>query len=225
MLGFFHEPDVDWYENVHAPDFLSFAAPYMARHARNWIKEVEQGEAPINVHVITELQFISHAAKDQVRSLLYTPAGEPLLRRTREHNAAQKKVAGDSSDSATTPLFSVTPHPVKNISRSAEVNIGSSIIQRRMVLLRRPDKVSQENFEAAVFDFAHSIMEKDSRIDISFDVFESRPEERPADAVIYIANSDSAVSLVPEQDRLHVLCVLRVETRSSKVGDEAPQER
>src|SRR4051794_22590166 len=56
VVGFFPERDPEWYETVHAPDFLSFAAPHMARYARNWVKQVELGEPPA-FGVITEIQY------------------------------------------------------------------------------------------------------------------------------------------------------------------------
>lgn len=211
VLGFFDETDVDWYEKTHAPDFLSFAAPYMARHARNWIQSVEFGEAPVGYNVITELRFKDEAAKVEVRRLMFSAPGLPLLTRTAQHDRERKKAFGSPTGPKTIPLFSVEPRIAKPISEG----VAPSTTQRRVVLLRRTEGTEQAAFEAACDALVQQITRKNRKTVASLDVFGSNPQPGPADAVIYVANAGSVpLSLRPRRE-LTVRSIFRVETRSS----------
>jgi hypothetical protein len=135
VLGFFEGNDKDWYEGVHAPDFVSFAAPYMARYARNWVEEVEAGAAP-SFNVITEIQYKNDAAKNRVRELQNSSAGAPLM----EHVASHFAGASNNPRPAAQPnLFSVTPRSMMRPNLASP----ATTVRRRILLLRRSNDLAE----------------------------------------------------------------------------------
>ncbi len=64
-----------WYEEHHAPDFLSFATPHMARYGRNFV--VGSLREP-GFDVITEFVYKSAADQAAVMKLLTEPASDVL---------------------------------------------------------------------------------------------------------------------------------------------------
>jgi hypothetical protein len=207
VLGFFEEQDRDWYEKIHALDFMSFAAPYMARYARNWIEDVEAGETPA-FRVITEIQYRNDAAKAEVRRLMNSPAGEPLLEHSLQHRAARGQAAGAGAAPEPLRLFAVEPRVAVPVSSK-----GAATAPRRVLLLRRSNKASQNAFAAAVAALAHDPARWGEGAAVSFDLFGHNPQAGPADAVVYIANSPSGAVPVSASAALEVISALRVETR------------
>jgi hypothetical protein len=206
VLGFFEEQDSNWYETVHVPDFMSFAAPHMDRYARNWIRQVEAGETPA-FRVITEIQYRNDAAKRAVRDLMSSPAGQPLLTHSLEHRAARG--APTSATAEPLRLFSVEP---RALSRRV-VGGGPKTMQRRVLLLRRSSEASRSAFAAAAMTLARTTAHGGG--EASLDVFGANAQPGPADAVIYVANPGSGPAPASTDPALRVLSVLRVETRSS----------
>src|SRR5689334_4799162 len=64
-----------WYEERHAPDFLGFATPHMARYCRNFV--VGATSEP-GFDVITEFAYKSEADQAKVMKLLSEPASDAL---------------------------------------------------------------------------------------------------------------------------------------------------
>jgi hypothetical protein len=210
VLGFFPEVDADWYETVHARDFMSFAAPYMARYARNWIKDAEIGEPPA-FRVITEIQYKSDTAKNEVRRLMGSAAGQSLLAHTMQHRAARGKPVDASAASEPVPLFSVTPrtlahHPVAN---------NDSTMERRILVLRRSGDASPSAFEGAAAALAQHITDTGWGMVTSLDVFGTNPQPGPADAIAYVSHAAPGSLPILSSPVLRVVNILRVETRAS----------
>jgi hypothetical protein len=210
VLGFFAGDDIDWYESVHAPDFMSFAGPYMARYARNWVQAAEAGARP-SYRVITEIQYKSESAKANVRRLSASPAGKPLLDHTMEHiRASGRPTPAPGAAPARPSLFSVSP---RALSRSARPS-GPATAQRRIFVLRRSPEASQSAFEAAANAGARALARMASGAAVSIDVFGANSVPGPADAMVFVANAEASLTM-PESAAMQVLSVLRVETRSS----------
>ena len=208
VVGFFDQPDPEWYESVHAPDFLSFARPYLARYARNWVKDVRFGER-LPFRVITEIQFASENAKEAVRALLATPAAGPLL----EHTISQRAKLGIVDDTLAPGLglFPVTPVP-------AQQHRGDSPASRQVLLFRRLDGTEQAAFESAARATAVEIGTLGSGINASLDLIGDSGLPALGDAVIYVGNAGDIDLPIISRPELVLTGILDVETRSSAVG-------
>jgi hypothetical protein len=211
VLGFFEETDRDWYETVHAADFMSFAAPFMARYARNWIVAVEAGETPA-FRVITEIEYRNARAKDRVRSLMGSPAGGPLLAHSLAHRAARGAAAAVPPAPEPPRLFSVEPHVVAGGGARAR---RAEPAERRVLLLRRSGGADRAAFAAATIALCRDIARSQPGTGVSLDLVGANPQPGPGDAVVYLSNAGSAVLPDLARRALQVLAVLRVETRSS----------
>jgi hypothetical protein len=207
VTGFFAQPDPEWYENIHAPDFLSFAAPHLARYARNWVRGVRYGERPA-FSTITEIHFASESDANAVRSLMATPAARPLLEHTMEQRARLGVV--DDIQPPGLGLFPVTPEPAD------PPRPEHSVLPRQALLLRRKEGAAQSAFEAAVRAIATDMASGGGGIATAIDLFAAgEPAPRP-DAVVYVAGeADAPLANRPE---LEVTVILDVETISSVVG-------
>ena len=120
VLGFIDQPDREWYETIHAPDFLSFAAPFMARYARNWITGASRGEKP-DFTVLTEIEFASEAARTKVRELMATPVARPLL----EHTMEQRAKLGISDELPPPGAGALSGHAASRLDASAGSTAGA----------------------------------------------------------------------------------------------------
>ncbi len=215
LVGFFGEdsgPDEKvWYEGVHAPDFVSFAAPYMARYARNWVEDVHAGGAP-SFKVITEIQYKSEAAKAKVRDLMNSPAADALF----EHGAARAaevraKVAPPPRTSSPANMVPVEP---RRFAARGLAGAGSPV-RRRIMLLSRTKDAGLDDFEAAVTAMGREIASLAPGIDVSLDFCRPSGRAGPADALVYVENSRAVALPTSHGALVQVMSVLGVETHTS----------
>lgn len=125
-----------WYEERHAPDFLAFAAPYLARYCRNFVVGARSDPG---FDVITEFAYWSEADQAKVMKLLSEPASDALRRGPR---GASKSVSVSVDES-------VIAGPARGHDKVPTA--------KKAVLLQRPPGVTSAAFAAAARDYAAAL--------------------------------------------------------------------
>lgn len=125
-----------WYEERHAPDFLGFAAPYMARYCRNF---VVGATSEAGFDVITEFAYRSEADQAKVMKLLSEPASDALRQGPR---GASKSVSVSVDES-------VIVGPKRGHDKVPTA--------KKAVLLKRPATVTADAFAAGARDYATAL--------------------------------------------------------------------
>lgn len=125
-----------WYEERHAPDFLGFATPHMARYCRNF---VVGATSEAGFDVITEFAYKNEADQATVMKLLSEPASDALRRGPR---GASKSVSVSVDET-------VIAGPARGHDKVPTA--------KKAVLLKRPDGVAPDAFAAGARDYATAL--------------------------------------------------------------------
>lgn len=193
------EGDEAWYEGVHAPDFWTFALPYMARYARNWVRGVEAGEAPAFV-VLTEIQFRDEAAKEGLRGVMNSSAANHLF----EHMAERAAFMGERFRPAGSALL---PAATRTFGRA-----GRGAGPRKLLLLRRAGESAA--FERAVLEVATGVARAAPGAAVSVDLIGESAPILSADAIVYVEGV-ADVRPPPAAGAATFVSLLTAETRPS----------
>ncbi len=191
----------DWYIQHHAPDFLSFARPYLTRYAQDFVDRSRMGGADFDC--ITEFGYRSREALMQLLKILETPAAKAKLA---SHPRPGSK-PGPHEDHGGSRTFSTDEMLIFGRRRGYDLP-GT---RKQALLLRRKGDPSPGAFTGAAARFAAAGAAKaqDAAIRVSLDLAVPEPG-RPAplfDAVMLIwpkNDADPASLFPPPPDEMEV---------------------
>lgn len=166
-----------WYIEHHAPDFLSFARPYLARYTQDFVENAHMGD--VDFDCISQFQYLSAEARDTLQRLVTEPDAQRIL-------AAHPKVGskpGPHEDHGGPRTFSVDERLLAGPARAYDPP-GT---RKQAVLIRRKGTATQAAFAAAAMRLGSAIAQLGAdRVVLDLSVAEA---ERPApifDGVIQI---------------------------------------
>lgn len=176
-----------WYIEHHAPDFLSFARPYLRRYTQDFVEKA--GKDDVDFDCISEFQYRSAESRDALLKLTATPEAMKIL-------AAHPKVGsqpGPHEDHGGSRTFSVEERVLAGPPRGYDPP-GT---RKRAILLRDKGSPSPEAFAEAARINGMGFGRGADRVVLDLAV---REPDRPAplfDAVIQIwpAKGDPAIPL------------------------------
>jgi hypothetical protein len=166
-----------WYIEHHAPDFLSFAKPYLTRYTQDFVEKGAMGD--VDFDCISEFNYRSRESQDALLKLTASPEALRIL-------ASHPKVGtqpGPHEDHGGPRTFSVDERLLAGPPRGYDPP-GT---RKQAVLLRRKDGAAQDAFAGAAQRFGSAIAPSGAeRVVLDLAVAEA---DRPAplfDAVIMI---------------------------------------
>jgi hypothetical protein len=166
-----------WYIEHHAPDFLSFAKPYLTRYTQDFVEKGAMGE--VDFDCISEFNYRSRESLDALLKLTASPEAMRIL-------ASHPKVGsqpGPHEDHGGSRTFSVDERLLAGPPRAYDPP-GT---RKQAVLLRRKGSATPDAFAAATQRFGSAIARNGAtRVVLDLAVPEA---DRPAplfDAVIQV---------------------------------------
>ncbi len=142
-----------WYNEHHAPDFLSFAKPYLRRYAQHFVEKAYMGD--VDFDVISEFQYRSPASRDALLKLTASPVGAKAL-------AAHPKVGsqpGPHEDHGGSRTFSVDERRLAGPARGYD----EPETRTQAILVARNASASPAAFVAAAQHFGAAIAAKGAK--------------------------------------------------------------
>jgi hypothetical protein len=136
-----------WYIEHHAPDFLSFAKPYLTRYTQDFVEKAAMGD--VDFDCISEFQYRSRESLDALLKLNAAPEAMRIL-------AAHPKIGsqpGPHEDHGGPRTFSIDERLLAGSPRGYDPP-GT---RKQAVLLRRKDGATPEAFAAAAQHFGSAI--------------------------------------------------------------------
>jgi hypothetical protein len=166
-----------WYIEHHAPDFLSFAKPYLTRYTQDFVEKAQMGD--VDFDCISEFQYHSRESQDALLKLTASPEALRIL-------AAHPKIGsqpGPHEDHGGPRTFSVDERLLAGPPRGYDPP-GT---RKQAVLLRRKESTTPEAFAGAARHFGAAVAHTGAtRVVLDLAVPEA---DRPAplfDAVIQV---------------------------------------
>ena len=157
-----------WYNEHHAPDFLSFGRPYLRRYAQHFVEKAYMGD--VDFDCISEFQYRSPASRDALLKLTASPEGKKIL-------ASHPQIGsqpGPHEDHTGSRTFSVDERRLVGPARGYD----DPATRSQAILVGRKADASPEAFAAAAKRFGAAIAAKGAKR-VIFDLAE--PETgRPA---------------------------------------------
>ena len=199
-----------WYETVHAPA-SAYMWPYLARYARNYIVKVEQGPPP-PYKVIAEFLWKSEEDQQKAVALMSSPL-------TRAIQMQEYEEAPPWLQQIYAVMISVEPVHIK---APPSPRFRDAARTRRIMLLKRRDLASEDNFLLAVGQVAADIAKASPGAGITICMAQpgATPEGAP-DSVIFIDGACGATLPQPDAAPAEIMNVFTVETRRSPVEQAA----
>jgi hypothetical protein len=139
-----------WYIEHHAPDFLSYARPYLSRYTQDFVEKAYNGD--VDFDCISEFQYPSLEALDALQKLNATPEAQRIL-------AAHPKIGskpGPHEDHGGPRTFSVDERLLSGPPRAYDPP-GT---RKQAILIRRRGKATQDAFAAAAMHFGSAIAKR-----------------------------------------------------------------
>ena len=199
-----------WYIEHHAPDFLSFARPYLARYTQDFVEKAHMGD--VDFDCISEFEYLNAEARETLQKLVAAPEAQRIL-------AAHPKVGsqpGPHEDHGGPRTFSVGERVLAGPARGYDPP-GT---RKQAVLLRRKAGTTPDAFATAVMLFGFAIAQQAERAVLDLAIAEP---DRPAplvDAVIQIWPKGPGGVDIPRDmpDAIEVVNVLDLLSYESDLG-------
>ena len=189
----------DWYIQHHAPDFLSFARPYLTRYGQDFVEKSRTGVADFDC--ISEFGYRSREALMQLMQILNMPDAKAKLA---SHPRPGSK-PGPHEDHGGSRTFSTDETLIAGRRRTFD---PPGTRKQAILLRRKADHPSPSAFISAAARYAAAGATKvsDTALRVSLDLAVPEPG-RPAplfDAVIFIwpkqdADPASAFTALPDE--------------------------
>lgn len=204
---------MEWYEGTHAPDFVVFAGPYLARYTRNYVTAVEGGSKP-EFDVITEIGYKSEAGKKEIARLYDTPAAEGLRTHRPPAYAGQKPQRSGALTTANR-MATVEEHLISG-SPFASDPVPHS---RRIVVIKRAGTQSERDFASTAMQFAREVARASGpKLRVNLTVRKAGTRAAYADGFVAVDRFSKEKLPVPTVPGVQVMHVLQVEAHSSRVS-------
>ena len=198
---------IDWYENIHSRN-ASAVWPFMNRYGRNFIRTVEEGAQPPYL-VLTEFDWKSEEDKVRARAAFQEP----------------DTVAAMASEYAGTPpawlqdiysiLVPVTRHQIAGTLPALR---PGGQVERRAMLLRREEGVSEQQFASAALSLAQEAAREMPGAAVILDLCHGpRASQDEPDAVLFIEGAGDQALPRPDPRWAKVSNIFTVESRQSPI--------
>lgn len=175
-----------WYIEHHAPDFMSYAKPYLYRYVQDFVEKGHMGE--VDFDCITEFGYRSQDARDQLIHAVEDPKNQAIL--AKHPRIGNKPGPHEAHDGPR--RFSTDHQLISGVARGPDPQ-GTF---KQAALLRMKAGTTRESFNAAVQKYALAIgrAQKDKviRVTADFAVPEPGAMNPLYDAVVQIWPKDKA---------------------------------
>jgi hypothetical protein len=202
----------NWYIQHHAPDFLSFARPYLVRYTQDFVDKARMGAADFDC--ITEFRYRSREALAELMRVLDTPEAKATLA---SHPRPGSK-PGPHEDHGGSRTFSTDERLLAGPARVYD-RPGT---RKQAVLLRRKGTASPAGFADAAAKFGSTIAAgPTARVALDLAVPEVGRPTPLYDAVIQIwprKGADPAASLGAPPDGIEIADIVDLLSYESQLG-------
>lgn len=199
-----------WYIEHHAPDFLSFARPYLARYTQDFVEKAHKGD--VDFDCISQFQYLSAEARETLQRLVTEPEAKRIL-------AAHPKVGskpGPHEDHGGARTFSVDERVLAGPARAYD----PPATRKQAILIRRKPGATPDAFAAGLMLFGFPIARHADRVVLDMAVAEADRPTPLFDAVVQIWPKGQGLMDIPGDmpEVIEVVNVLDLLSYESDLG-------